>query len=68
MRSLLTQLRQEAFRQGHKHLFLYTKPQNAAMFTSLFFYPIAMTDKVLLMEDKQNGIVSFHDSVIYING
>ena len=57
--TVLTQLRQEAFRQGHKHLFLYTKPQNAAMFTSLFFYPIAMTDKVLLMEDKQNGIQDF---------
>jgi len=25
--TLLTQLRQEAFRQGYKHLFLYTKPQ-----------------------------------------
>ncbi len=57
--TLLTQLRQEAFRAGHKHLFLYTKPQNSAMFTSLFFYPIAMTDKVLLMEDRQNGIRDF---------
>ena len=57
--TVLTQLRQEAFRQGYKHLFLYTKPQNVAMFASLFFYPIAMTDKVLLMEDKQNGIQDF---------
>lgn len=61
--TLLTQLRQEAFRQGHKHLFLYTKPQNAAMFTSLFFYPIAQTDKVLLMEDRQHGIQDFLEAL-----
>ena len=61
--TVLTQLRQEAFRQGHKHLFLYTKPQNAAMFTSLFFYPIAQTDQVLLMEDQQNGIGKFLSSL-----
>ena len=26
--TLLTALRQEAFQQGHRHLFLYTKPAN----------------------------------------
>ena len=57
--TLLTQLRQDAFRAGHSHLFLYTKPKNKAMFSSLFFYPIAETDTVLLMENRKDGIESF---------
>ena len=57
--TLLTQLRQDAFSQGHSHLFLYTKPKNEFMFSSLFFYPIAKTDTVLLMENKRGGIADF---------
>ena len=54
--TLLTQLRQDAFSHGHSHLFLYTKPKNEFMFSSLFFYPIAKTETVLLMENKKDGI------------
>lgn len=61
--TLLTQLRQDAFRQGHNHLFLYTKPQNKTMFSSLFFYPVAQTEQVLLMENAKDGIRSFLDSL-----
>ena len=57
--TILTQLRQDALQAGHRHLFLFTKPQNRLMFSSLFFYPIAATDSVLLMENQQNGIVDF---------
>lgn len=61
--TVLTALRQEAFRQGHRHLFLYTKPTNEFLFSSLFFYPVAKTDKVLLMEDRRNGMVEFLNSL-----
>ena len=61
--TLLTQLRQDAFNHGHRHLFLYTKPKNEFMFSSLFFYPIAKTDDVLLMENQQNGIQGFLESL-----
>lgn len=57
--TVLTALRQEAFRQGYQHLFLYTKPQNAQLFEQLLFYPVASTDNVLLMEDRRDGIQSF---------
>ena len=57
--TLLTQLRQDAFANGHKHLFLYTKPKNKWMFSSLFFYPIAQTKDVLLMENREQGIRDF---------
>ena len=57
--TILTQLRKDALQAGYRHLFLYTKPQNRLMFSSLFFYPIAATDSVLLMENQQKGIVNF---------
>lgn len=57
--TLLTHLRQDAFQAGYSHLFLYTKPQNRYMFSSLFFYPVAETSQVLLMESKQQGIQDF---------
>lgn len=57
--TVLTALRQEAFQAGHRHLFLYTKPENRAMFSSLFFYPIAQTKQVLLMENRKDGILEF---------
>lgn len=57
--TLITALRQEAFAQGYRHLFLYTKPANEHLFRDLMFYPVAATDKVLLMEDKPDGVQSF---------
>ena len=61
--TVLGTLRQEAFREGHRHLFLYTKPSNKYLFSSLFFYPIAQTEQVLLMENQRNGIRSFLDAL-----
>lgn len=57
--TVLTELKQEAFREGHKQLFLYTKPRNRMLFGPLFFYPVAQTDQVLLMESTRNGIDQF---------
>ncbi|MBR6792981.1 MAG: [Clostridia bacterium] len=57
--TVLTALRKDAFDAGHRHLFLYTKPINRFLFSSLFFYPIAASDRVLLMEDKRDGIREF---------
>lgn len=57
--TLITALRQDAFDAGYQHLFLYTKPRNEFMFSSLFFYPIAKSDQVLLMENRRDGIRSF---------
>lgn len=62
--TVLTQLRQDAFASGYNHLFLYTKPKNLLQFQSLFFYPVAQTDQVLLMEDKPQGITRFLNSLV----
>lgn len=61
--TVLTGLRQDAFQAGHSHLFLYTKPKNKWMFSSLFFYPVAQTEDVLLMENRRGGIKAFLDSL-----
>ena len=36
--SVISSLRQDAFGAGISHLFLYTKPENRELFTSLFFF------------------------------
>lgn len=61
--SLLTALKQEAHSQGHSHLFLFTKPRNKMLFELLFFYPVAQTKNVLLMESVRGGIKSFLNSL-----
>ena len=61
--TVISALRSDAFSEGYKHLFLYTKPENERIFSSLFFYPIASTKNVLLMESKQNGIEEFISSL-----
>ena len=57
--TVLSELQKDAFSLGYSHLFLYTKPENNAMFSSLFFCEVARTDKVLLMENRQGGVKNF---------
>lgn len=57
--TVLTHLRSEALQQGYRHLFLYTKPENRLLFQSLFFYPVAHTRDVALLENRKNGIEEF---------
>lgn len=61
--TLLTALRREALARGRRHLFLYTKPANRTQFTSLGFYEIARTDRVLLMEEKRTGFADWVERV-----
>lgn len=42
--------------RGHTHLFLYTKPESAAVFRDLGFYEIARTADVVFMENRRNGL------------
>lgn len=66
--TVITNLRQDAFAAGFSHLFLYTKPQNEFLFSSLLFYPIARTADVLLMENRQSGIADFLESLPVAEG
>lgn len=61
--TLMTAIKREALERGERHLFLYTKPENAAQFGGIGFYEIARTDSVLLMENKKDGFSSWVESV-----
>ncbi|MBR2806090.1 MAG: [Oscillospiraceae bacterium] len=61
--TLMTELRYESARRGINHLFVYTKPQNETIFTSLGFYRIEGTRDVLLMENITGGPKRFINSI-----
>ena len=58
--AIITELRRDAFECGFRHLFIYTKPFNKLIFSSLFFYPIIETDNVLFMENKKGGALLYN--------
>ena len=57
--SIMSELLNDAMREGISRLFLCTKPQNKAMFSSLGFYPVIEIPDAVLMEDRRNGFESF---------
>lgn len=57
--TVLSELLNEAARQGLRRLFICTKPKNAAMFGSMGFYPIVETKDAVLMEDRKNGFSDY---------
>lgn len=57
---IVTHLVSEAFSRGQTHLFIYTKPENKAIFSELGFYCIAeVPSKVVLMENRSDGIKKY---------
>lgn len=56
---IISELKKEAFLEGYNHLFIYTKPAKEEVFRSLFFYTVAKTENVLLMESEKDGINKF---------
>lgn len=56
---LMTALREEAFSRGLRHLMLFTKPGNDAMFREFGFYPVIRTRDCLLMENRRRGLDTF---------
>lgn len=61
--TLMTALKREALERGHRHLFLYTKPENATQFGGIGFHEIVRTDSVLLMENRRGGFEGWIESV-----
>jgi len=60
---IISELVNEAGRRGRFHLFLFTKPENEELFAGLGFYTVAKTGRVLLMENKKQGIRQFAASL-----
>ncbi len=60
---VVTLLWNHAMEAGQSHLFVFTKPQNKAMFSDLGFYPIIQTADVLFMENTRDGIRKYVGSL-----
>lgn len=56
---IITRLTEYAACKNEIHLFLYTKPEHKALFSSLGFTELVSTESVLMMENKKNGLNSF---------
>lgn len=53
---LLSEIQNYSMTQGHLHLFLFTRPENRRCFQQCGFWPVAVTNHVLLMENTPRGI------------
>ena len=60
---VVSELTAEAVRRGKSHLFIYTKPKNRELFTSLGFTGLVETEEILMMENRRNGLEKFLTSV-----
>lgn len=56
---LLTELLTLACEKGRSELFLFTKPQNVVLFSGAGFWPIAATDRVVLMENSRERLARY---------
>ncbi|MCE5234799.1 MAG: [citrate (pro-3S)-lyase] ligase [Clostridiaceae bacterium] len=61
--TVVSELVSYACRNGNTHLFLFTKPENDRMFSSLGFYELARTKDALMMENKKDGLSGFLKSL-----
>jgi len=57
--AVLSALLADAAEKGQKRLFICTKPKNAAMFSSMGFFPIIAVRDAVLMEDRKNGFSDY---------
>ena len=53
---LMTSLIEYFYGMGISHFFGFTKPQNKELFCSMGMYPVAQTEKILLLENDKNGL------------
>ncbi len=56
---VVSALCQEAARQGHTHLFLFTKPENLPLFEGLGFFLVASCPGAALLENRRDGLKSY---------
>lgn len=57
---MISELINEQYRRGFEHLFVYTKPENEAIFLDLGFYKIMeVPEKVILLENSADGISQY---------
>lgn len=56
---LISHLRNVVSERGYKNIFIFTKPQNEAIFTSLAFHLIGRSRNAILLESDPHGISDY---------
>jgi len=57
--ALVSRLCADRFSAGFDQLFIVTRPHNRAMFSGCGFYPVAETEQVMLLENRDGGVGRF---------
>lgn len=57
--AVVTELVKNAVLSGHSHLFIFTTPKSAALFSQLGFYRVAGTEDAVLLENRPDGVKNF---------
>lgn len=57
--TIVTELVKNAIMSGFDHLFIFTSPKSAFMFTQLGFTRVAGTKDAVLLENRTNGVENF---------
>ena len=65
---VITHLTNELHKRGITHHFVFTKPGNKAIFSELGFFPIVESEKVILLENKKDGVKQFVAGMIAESG
>jgi len=56
---LISRLREKAFADGYDNVFVFTKPENEAIFRSLAFHTVGRAQRALLLESNPRGVSSY---------
>ena len=65
---IVTELVTEAAHRGQTHLFLFTSPDHATVFSSLGFFPVISTGEMLMMENRRDGLERYLSSLPKLSG
>ncbi len=65
---VITHLINELYKRGITHHFVFTKPANKAIFSELGFFSIVESEKVILLENKKDGVKQFITEIIAESG
>lgn len=60
---IISELVNHAYSEGINKLFLFTKPKNEAMFKSMGFFTLAVTENALMLESDFRGLTRFLNSL-----
>ena len=66
--TLMTHLREQLDLLSRRHVFLFTKPENEGIFTSLSFYTVGRAKKAVLLDSDRSGVRRYCEKAKVFDG